>query len=107
MGPPLIVGQPEFFKAANDLFKTVSIDDWKTYLRWHLIHDAAPELSSDFVNENFKFFGTALTGTTQLKPRWKRVVTSTDDAVGEAPAILPTMRRRIDTAQETIRTQKT
>jgi predicted metalloendopeptidase len=78
------VGQPDFFKAANGVFANTSLDDWKAYLRWHLIHETAPELSSDFVNENFKFFGSALTGTKQLKPRWKRVVTSTDGALGEA-----------------------
>ncbi len=78
------VGQPDFFKAANELLKTASIEDWKTYLRWHLIHGAAGELSSDFVNENFKFFGTTLTGAKALKPRWKRVVASTDEALGEA-----------------------
>ncbi|MEP6821216.1 MAG: M13 family metallopeptidase, partial [Chthoniobacterales bacterium] len=78
------VGQPDFFKAGNELLKTASLDDWKTYLRWHLIHAAADQLSSDFVNENFKFFGTTLTGAKQLKPRWKRVVASTDDAIGEA-----------------------
>ena len=78
------VGQPDFFKAINGVFTSTSIDDWKTYLRWHLIHAAAPELSSDFVNENFNFFGKTLTGTTKLKPRWKRVVASTDGALGEA-----------------------
>src|SRR2546421_3143414 len=50
------VGQPDFFKAANEVFKTTSVDDWKPYLRWHLIKDMAPTLSSDFVNENFRFF---------------------------------------------------
>ncbi len=78
------VGQPDFFKAANGLLKTASLDDWKTYLRWHLVNGAATELSSDFVNENFKFFGTALSGVKELKPRWKRVMTSTDNALGEA-----------------------
>ncbi len=78
------VGQPDFFKAGNELLKSASLDDWKTYLRWHLVHAAADELSNDFVNENFKFFGTTLTGAKQLKPRWKRVIASTDDALGEA-----------------------
>ena len=78
------VGQPDFFKAANQLFVSTSIDDWKTYLRWQLINAAATELSSDFVNENFKFFGKTLTGVKELKPRWKRVITSTDNALGEA-----------------------
>jgi putative endopeptidase len=78
------VGQPEFFKAANTVFKTVSLDDWKTYLRWHLIRDTAPALSKNFVDENFDFYLKTLTGAQELKPRWKRVVTATDGELGEA-----------------------
>jgi len=78
------VGQPDFFKAASQVFASTSVDDWKIYLRWHLIHAAAAELSTEFVNEDFKFFGNTLTGAKQLKPRWKRVVASTDQAFGEA-----------------------
>jgi len=78
------VHQPDFFKAANDLFKTASIDDWKTYLRWHLINSAASQLSNDFVQEDFQFNSATLRGTKQIKPRWKRVVESTDQSIGEA-----------------------
>jgi predicted metalloendopeptidase len=78
------VGQPDFFKAANAVFTSTPIDDWKTYLRWHLVKAAATELSSDFVNENFRFFGETLTGAKKLKERWKRVIATTDQAVGEA-----------------------
>jgi predicted metalloendopeptidase len=78
------VGQPEFFKAANDVYAKTSIDDWKTYLRWHLVNAAASELSNDFVNEDFRFKETVLRGTAQIKPRWKRVVASTDASLGEA-----------------------
>jgi predicted metalloendopeptidase len=78
------VGQPEFFKAANTAFTNTSIDDWKTYLRWHLIDAAAAELSNDFVNEDFAFNQGILRGTKEIKPRWKRVVASTDEALGEA-----------------------
>jgi putative endopeptidase len=78
------VHQPDFFKVANTLFHSTSIEDWKTYLRWHLINATAAELSKDFVDENFNFNETALRGTQQIKPRWKRVVISTDGALGEA-----------------------
>lgn len=78
------VGQPDFFKAANNVFKTVSLDDWKTYLRWHLVHDTAPTLSQDLVDENFAFYGKTLTGAEKLKPRWKRVVSAIDNEIGEA-----------------------
>ncbi|HEX8678349.1 MAG TPA: M13 family metallopeptidase, partial [Chthoniobacterales bacterium] len=78
------VGQPDFFKAANQVFTSTSIDDWKSYLRWQLVKATASELSSAFVNEEFRFFGQTLTGATKLKERWKRVVESTDASIGEA-----------------------
>src|SRR5438105_2248523 len=78
------VHQPEFFKAANALFKSASIEDWKAYLRWHLIDATAPDLSKDFVDEEFDFSDRTLRGTQQIKPRWKRVITSEDDEIGEA-----------------------
>src|SRR5205814_6482133 len=78
------VQQPDFFKAANEVFKSTSSDDWKTYLRWHLINAAAAELSKDFVDEDFNFKEMTLRGTKQIKPRWKRVVIATYSAIGEA-----------------------
>jgi putative endopeptidase len=78
------VHPPEFFKAANAAFTNTSVDDWKTYLRWHLINAAAAELSNDFVNEDFTFKEGILRGTKEIKPRWKRVVAATDQALGEA-----------------------
>ena len=78
------VGQPDFFKAANQVFTATPIEDWKSYLRWHLVKTQATELSSDFVNENFRFFGETLTGAKQLKERWKRVIETSDQSVGEA-----------------------
>ncbi len=78
------VHQPEFFKAANAVFKTTSIDDWKTYLKWNLVDATARDLSDDFVNENFAFNETILKGTPKIKPRWKRVVTTVDGEIGES-----------------------
>ena len=78
------VHQPDFFKAANTTFTNTPIDDWKTYLRWHLINAAAAELSKDFVAENFHFNDAVMRGTKEIKPRWKRVVISTDGEIGEA-----------------------
>jgi predicted metalloendopeptidase len=78
------VGQPDFFKAANEVFASASGDDWKIYLRWHLLHAMAGSLSQDFVNEDFNFFSKTLTGTQELRPRWKRVVAKTDEELGES-----------------------
>src|SRR5256714_2881917 len=78
------VGQPEFFKAADKLLISIPIDDWKTYLRWHLVNAASNTLSSKFVEESFNFNGKYLQGTKEILPRWKRCVASTDRALGEA-----------------------
>ena len=80
----LNVHQPEFFKTADQAFKSAPLDDWKAYLRWHLINAAAQELSKDFVDEDFNFKQRILRGTEKIKPRWKRVIASTDQAIGEA-----------------------
>jgi putative endopeptidase len=77
------MAHPAFFKGLNAMLGTVSIEDWKTYLRWHLIHDAAAALSSNFVNENFNFYGKTLTGAKELLPRWRRCVVATDGSLGE------------------------
>ncbi len=79
----LNLAMPEFFKAFSDQLKAVSIEDWKIYLRWHLIDSFASYLSSPFVDQNFKMI-TALTGTEKILPRWKRVVSTENGALGFA-----------------------
>ena len=78
------VAQPDFFKGLAEQLKSVPLTDWKTYLRWHLIHAAAPALSSKFVDENFNFYGRTMTGVKELQPRWKRCTQATDRQLGEA-----------------------
>lgn len=78
------VTEPEFFKALEALWQTSSLDDIKTYLRWHLAHANAAALSSAFVNEDFNFFSKTLRGVPELKPRWKRCVALVDTQLGEA-----------------------
>src|SRR5262249_2920440 len=80
----LNVAVPEFFRALNTELKTASVDDLKTYFRWHLVHAAAPYLSQPFVDENFNFYGKVMTGAKELRPRWKRCVAFTDADLGEA-----------------------
>jgi predicted metalloendopeptidase len=75
---------PDFFQKVNGVVDSVSIDDWKTYLRWHAVRAAAPTLSEAFVRENFSFYGQYLNGQKELQPRWKRCVQITDGLLGEA-----------------------
>ncbi|HME10882.1 MAG TPA: M13 family metallopeptidase, partial [Bryobacteraceae bacterium] len=78
------VTEPAFFQELQKQLAKRALGEWKTYLRWHMVHDAAPFLSTSFVNENFEFFSKYLHGTPQLKPRWKRCVQYVDDDLGEA-----------------------
>ena len=79
----VLVGQPEFFKALAGLLGSEPMEDWRTYLRWHMLRSASPFLGRAFVSENFAFYGKVLSGTTELRPRWKRVLTAADRALGE------------------------
>jgi putative endopeptidase len=76
------VGQPEFFATLDTMLATVPLADWKTYLRWRLVHGAAPALSTPFVNEDFAF-NQLFSGATEMLPRWKRCVSATDQSLGE------------------------
>jgi putative endopeptidase len=80
----LNVVEPEFIKQMQSVLDAHSLDDWKTYLRWHVVHSAAPILPAAFVNENFEFFSKTLQGTKELRPRWKRCVSYADGDLGEA-----------------------
>jgi len=76
--------QPNFFKELNSMLTDVSLDQWKTYLRWMVLSSAAPTLSKAFVDETFDFQGRFLTGVKEQQPRWKRCTEATDRTLGEA-----------------------
>ena len=80
----LNVTEPEFLKELQTLLKTYKLDDWKTYLRWHLVHSKAPFLPAAFDNANFDFYSKYLRGLEQMPPRWKRCVRRVDGDIGEA-----------------------
>src|SRR5207245_6463890 len=79
----LNVVNPEFFKQVDTVVASEPLDAWKTYVSWHLLDSAAPWLSKPFVDANFKM-EQALTGQSEIKPRWKRCVAAVDDELGEA-----------------------
>lgn len=74
----------KFFTEMNAMIGEVSIDDWKTYLRWMLVNSAAQGLPKALADENFNFFGKYLSGAKERQPRWKQCVQATDGALGEA-----------------------
>jgi len=78
------VTEPAFYKEVQVLLKSRSVADWKTYLRWHLVHAKARYLSSPFVQADFDFFSSYLRGVKEMAPRWKRCVRRVDNDLGEA-----------------------
>jgi putative endopeptidase len=80
----IIVRQPSFFTGLGEILKSFDADAWSAWLAWHLLSGASPYLSSEFINENFAFYGTQLSGTPELKARWKRGVGLVEGSLGEA-----------------------
>ena len=81
---PLNVEQPKFVQAFGQQLADVSLPEWKTYLKWQLLHASAPFLSQGFVDENFNFYQKTLAGVSEIKPRWKQCASATDRFLGEA-----------------------
>jgi len=80
----VIVRQPSYFEGLSKLMAAFDLPKWRSWLIWHVLSGASPYLSSNFVNENFHFYGTTLSGIPKLKDRWKRGVGLVEGALGEA-----------------------
>jgi putative endopeptidase len=80
----VIIGQPKFVEAVGRLLQERPLNDWKIYVRWQVLHNAAPYLAEAFEQENFRFFGTVLNGTPAQEPRWQRAARQVDGSIGEA-----------------------
>ena len=78
------VTEPKFYQELDRQIQSNSLEDLKTYLRWHVASANAPYLSSKFVQQNFDFYSHTLLGVEQIAPRWKRCVRLTDRQLGEA-----------------------
>jgi putative endopeptidase len=80
----IIVGQPKFFEGLQAQLAARPLGDWKTYLRYKVLRNAAPALTAAFDEEVFRFFGTELQGTPAQEPRWQRAARVVDGEIGEA-----------------------
>ncbi len=79
----LNVDEPSFFTALDGLLASIPVADWKTYMRWRILNNAAPALPKAFVDETFAFT-RLLQGTAVQQARWKRCARATEGALGEA-----------------------
>ena len=80
----VIVSQPSYLKALDKLLAETPLDTLKPYFAWNVIRANAPFMSKDFVETNFEFYGKQLGGATEMRPRWKRGVSATEEALGES-----------------------
>jgi putative endopeptidase len=78
----VIVGQPEFFTALNSILKSTPIETWKSELRFNLISDFSNSLPDKFGIATFNF-NKLFSGAKERRPRWKRVIASEENVMGE------------------------
>jgi putative endopeptidase len=100
----LVVRQPDYLTAFAALWGSEDLEDWKRWARWRLIRARAPWLTDAIVAADFDFYGRLLTGTEQIRDRWKRAVSLVEGLMGDAVGKLyvakyfpPGAKARIDT----------
>ncbi|PAY23417.1 peptidase M13 [Dietzia natronolimnaea] len=79
----LVAMQPDYLAAVAELWATEPLETWKQWLRWRTVSSRAPYLAAELVDENFRFYGTVMSGTEENKARWKRGVGAVEAALGE------------------------
>lgn len=99
-----VIAEPSYFEGINGLLKEFNSELWASWLAWHLLSGSAAYLSSEFVNQNFAFYGTTLSGIPQLRERWKRGVALVEGALGEAIGEIYVQRHFPQAAKERMQT---
>lgn len=80
----LNVSQPLFFDKVAQMTVQISLNNWKTYLKWNVLNSTASYLSKDFEYARFAFYGVAMTGSEKQRERWKLALGALNAAMGEA-----------------------
>ena len=78
-----VIDNPTFFSEISKMLSETAIDSWKSYLTWNVVNRFSPYLSSAFVEQQFSFYGKVLSGNEVNRPRWERVASSANMAIGE------------------------
>ncbi len=106
----LVVRQPDYLTAFAALWGSEDLEDWKRWARWRLIRARAPWLTDAIVAADFDFYGRLLTGTEQIRDRWKRAVSLVEVLIGDAVGKLyvaryfpPDAKARIDTLVDNLK----
>jgi putative endopeptidase len=105
----VVVRQPDYLTAFAALWGSEDFEDWKRWARWRLIRARAQWLTDDLVAADFDFYGRLLTGTEQIRERWKRAVSLVEGLAGDAVGKLyvqrhfpPDAKARIDALVENL-----
>ena len=106
----VVVRQPDFLTAFAELWAERDLEDWKRWLRWRVINARASLLTDELIEENFDFYGRTLSGTEQIRDRWKRGVGLVEGLMGDAVGKLyverhfpPGAKARMDELVENLR----
>ena len=106
----LVVRQPDYLSSFAELWSGSDVTDWQDWARWRLIHARAAVGTQDLVDEDFAFYGFTLSGTEQIRDRWKRAVSLVEGLMGDAVGRLyvqhhfpPQARARMDTLVANLR----
>jgi putative endopeptidase len=98
----VVLRQPSFTSGVAGLLTEDNLESWKDWLAWQIIHDSAPYLTGDFVDANFDFYGRTLTGTPEMRARWKRGVSLVEGVMGEAVGRIYVERHFPPTAKQSM-----
>ena len=79
-----VIDNPGFYKEIGTMLTDTPLEQWKTYLTWNVVNRFSPYLNSAFADQQFNFYGAKLSGNEINKPRWERVASSANMALGEA-----------------------
>jgi predicted metalloendopeptidase len=80
----VIVSQPRYMEALQKIFTENKLEDWKAYMRWTLLNDAAGKLSTELETANWEFYSKTLSGAIKQRPRKERALQVINGATGEA-----------------------
>jgi putative endopeptidase len=96
----IIVMQPEFIKEVSAIFGEIPLEDLKTYMHWHILSGAASFLNDAFNQKTFDFYGRTFQGATEMKPRWRRVLSVVNNMLDEAVGQLYVKEHFSESAKE-------
>ena len=78
------VRQPKFFEEVNNMMAEITVEEWKDYFHWNFFNTTANYLTQEIQEQNFDFYGRTMRGSQEMRPRWRRVLGTTNGALGDA-----------------------